>query len=95
MSAELRGLNTMVYRTLEQVFPSVRPIPDELTLWLASSSAELSIVPLDTLGQPLRAGTRRQPCSQRGQESVLEKSPAVQLSTHILDLLLRWIFIGT
>jgi spermidine synthase len=49
MSDELRDLNTMAYRTLQQTFPAVRPVPDELTLWLASPSAELATVPVETL----------------------------------------------
>ncbi len=49
MSDELRALNTMAYHTLQQAFVSVRPIPDDLTLWLASPSAELSTVPVEAL----------------------------------------------
>ncbi len=50
LSEELRDLNNMTYRTLRSVFSHVRPIPGDLTLWLASTSEELTIVPLvDTL----------------------------------------------
>jgi spermidine synthase len=48
MSDELRDLNAMVYRTLQDAFPHVRPIPGDLTLWLASPSSELSTVTLET-----------------------------------------------
>jgi spermidine synthase len=48
MSDELRDLNAMVYRTLQEAFPHVRPIPGDLTLWLASPSSELSTVTLET-----------------------------------------------
>lgn len=41
MSRELRDLNTMAYRTLAGAFPYVRPIPGDLTLWLASPSDEV------------------------------------------------------
>jgi spermidine synthase len=49
MSDELRQLNTMAYRTLQQVFASVRPIPDDLTLWLASPSDLLLTVSVEAL----------------------------------------------
>jgi spermidine synthase len=49
MSEELRDLNAMLYQTLQRVFPSVRPIPGDLTLWLASPSAELAHTPLEAL----------------------------------------------
>jgi len=49
MSDELRDLNTMAYRTLHGAFPYVRPIPGDLTLWLASPSDELSTVPVEAL----------------------------------------------
>ncbi|NIN65675.1 MAG: spermine synthase, partial [Anaerolineae bacterium] len=41
MSDELRHLNTMAYHTLQEAFPYVRPIPGDVTLWLASPSDEL------------------------------------------------------
>ena len=49
MSDELRDLNNMVYHTLREAFPYVRPIPGEVTLWLASASAEFATVPVETL----------------------------------------------
>ncbi len=49
MSDELRDLNTMAYHTLQQTFSYVRPIPGDVTLWLASPSDELSTVPLGAL----------------------------------------------
>ncbi len=49
MSRELRDLNAMAYRTLAGVFPYVRPIPGDLTLWLASPSDELAVASLDGL----------------------------------------------
>jgi len=49
MSDELRDLNTMTYHTLQQTFSYVRPIPGDVTLWLASPSDELSTVPVAAL----------------------------------------------
>ena len=49
MSDELRDLNAMAYRTLAGAFPYVRPIPGDLTLWLASPSDELAVASLDGL----------------------------------------------
>jgi spermidine synthase len=49
LSDELRSLNTMAYSTLQAVFPYVRPIPGDLTLWLASPSIELSTSTVDSL----------------------------------------------
>jgi len=49
MSDELRNLNMMAYRTLQQAFPYVRPIPGDITLWLASPSEELSTLPVEAL----------------------------------------------
>jgi len=49
MSDELRDLNAMAYRTLAGVFPYVRPIPGDLTLWLASPSDELAKASVDGL----------------------------------------------
>jgi spermidine synthase len=54
MSEELRDLNAMVYQTLGQAFPHVRPIPGDLTLWLASPSDRLSTTPLETLVEQWR-----------------------------------------
>jgi spermidine synthase len=49
MSDELRDLNLMAYHTLRQVFPHVRPIPGDLTLWLASPSNAIETVPVEAL----------------------------------------------
>lgn len=49
MSQELRDLNSIAYRTLEAAFPHVRPIPGDLTIWLASSSETLSSTTVETL----------------------------------------------
>jgi spermidine synthase len=49
LSDELRDLNNTAYHTLNTVFSYVRPIPGDLTLWLASTSEELTTVPLETL----------------------------------------------
>jgi spermidine synthase len=42
VGGELRDLNTSLYHTLQHVYPHVWPIPGDQTLWLASSSAELT-----------------------------------------------------
>jgi len=49
MSDELCDLNTMAYHTLQEAFPHIRPIPGDLTLWLASPSDDLSTVPVGAL----------------------------------------------
>jgi spermidine synthase len=49
MSAEIRNLNATVLHTLQQVFPAIRPIPGDLTLWLASPSTTSLKVPLEAL----------------------------------------------
>jgi spermidine synthase len=49
MSDELRDLNRTAYHTMRAVYPHVRPIPGDLTLWLASTSEELTTLPLETL----------------------------------------------
>ncbi len=49
MSDELRNLSFMSYATLREVFPTVRPIPGDLTLWLASPGPELATVSLDSV----------------------------------------------
>jgi spermidine synthase len=46
---ELRDLNTMAYRTLQAAFPYVRPIPGDVTLWLASPSDEILTTRLNML----------------------------------------------
>ncbi len=49
VSDELRNLNSMAYHALQQTFSHVRPIPGDVTLWLASPSDGLSTVPLEVL----------------------------------------------
>ena len=49
MSDELRYLNKMFYGTLQQAFPSVRPIPGDLALWLASPSDDVSTATAEAL----------------------------------------------
>ncbi len=49
MNDELRYLNKMFYGTLQQAFPSVRPIPGDLALWLASPSDDVSTATAETL----------------------------------------------
>jgi len=49
MSAELRDLNGMIYHTLRQAFPAVRPIPGDRTLWLASPAEALLSTPTEAL----------------------------------------------
>jgi len=49
MSDELRHLNGMAYDSLQRAFPYVRPIPGDVTLWLASPSDQLSTVPVGAL----------------------------------------------
>jgi len=49
MSDELRHLNAMAYHTLQGAFPHVRPIPGDVTLWLASPSDRLATVPVEAL----------------------------------------------
>ena len=49
VGGELRDLNAGLYHTLKQVYPYVRLIPDDHTLWLASSSAGLLDVPVELL----------------------------------------------
>jgi spermidine synthase len=49
LSEELRDLNAMAYSTLREAFPHVRPIPGELTLWLASSANDLPTATVDSL----------------------------------------------
>ncbi len=51
MSTELHDLNAMVYNTLQEAYPYVRPIPGDTTLWLASLSDALSTTPVDSLVQ--------------------------------------------
>ncbi len=49
LTPEMRSLNLMISDTLRQVFPHIRPVPGDQTLWLASYSLDLLAVPLETL----------------------------------------------
>ena len=49
LSDDLRNLNAMVYHTLQEVFPYVRPIPGDLALWLASPASDLSAPDVESL----------------------------------------------
>jgi spermidine synthase len=70
LSDELRNLNTMAYRTLQEVFPHLRPVPGELTLWLASPASELSPVSVDSLLERWQA---------RGLDTHLVTAPHIRL----------------
>jgi len=70
MSDELRHLNTMAYHTLQQAFPHVRPIPGDVTLWLASPSDALSTVPVEALVERWE---------ERGLETQLLTAPHIRL----------------
>jgi spermidine synthase len=70
MSDELRHLNTMAYHTLQGAFPYVRPIPGDVTLWLASPSDELSTVPVEALVERWE---------ERGLETQLLTAPHIRL----------------
>ena len=57
LSDELRNLNAMASRTLQEAFPNVNPSPGDLTLWLASPTGELSAQGVESLvKQPGRTG---------------------------------------
>ncbi len=49
MSEELRNLNRALSDTLCKVYDHVRPIPGEVTLWLASRSELVSVAPVEAL----------------------------------------------
>jgi spermidine synthase len=49
LSDELRDLNAMLFRTLQEAFPHVRPIPGDLTLWLASPAGQLLALDTESL----------------------------------------------
>lgn len=49
LSPAMRDLHNSLYLTLAQVFAHVRPIPDDMTLWLATPSAALETLPTETL----------------------------------------------
>jgi spermidine synthase len=70
MSDELRDLNAMAYRTLTGVFPYVRPIPGDLTLWLASPSDEPAKASVDEVVERW---------DKRGLETQLLTAPHIRL----------------
>jgi spermidine synthase len=49
ISDELRNLNNMVYCTMAQVYPHIRPIPGEPTLWMASEGEEIETLSVEEL----------------------------------------------
>ncbi|MCK4471643.1 MAG: hypothetical protein KAW49_07625, partial [Anaerolineae bacterium] len=49
LSPALRDQHATLQRTLQAVFPAVRPIPGDTTLWLASPSPAVLDLPLDAL----------------------------------------------
>jgi len=85
MSAELRHLNAMAYHTLQQAFPYVRPIPGDVTLWLASPSNELSTVPVEALVERWE---------ERGLETRLLTAPHIRLRLGQMRLDWFWTSLG-
>jgi spermidine synthase len=85
MSDELRHLNTMAYHTLQQVFPHVRPIPGDVTLWLASPSDALSTVPVEALVERWE---------ERGLETQLLTAPHIRLRLGQMRLDWFWTSLG-
>jgi len=78
MSSQMRDLHAALYRTLREVFPHVRPIPGETTLWLASPSEEVEAMPLEAL---LRRWEERQlPVRLMSDFHIRLKLDAVRLS---------------
>ncbi|NIM95357.1 MAG: hypothetical protein GTO18_16805 [Anaerolineales bacterium] len=49
MGDELRRLTSSLFATLKDVFPSVRPIADEMTIWMASPSGDQFSQPIGSL----------------------------------------------
>jgi spermidine synthase len=47
MSDELRNLNLMLLQTLREVFPKVKPIPGDFTLWMASPTNEFGALSIE------------------------------------------------
>jgi spermidine synthase len=70
MNEELRALNRSIQQTLHAVFPYVRPIPDETTLWLASQSDALDM---------LNLGHLIERWDQRGLDAQLITAPHIAL----------------
>ena len=55
LSPGMRGLHNALYATLSEVFPYVRPIPGDVTLWLASGSEALGTARVETLVERWKA----------------------------------------
>ena len=70
MSDELRNLNAMVFFTLQEAFPHVRPIPGDLTIWLASPSEKLATTSVEALIERWKV---------RGLETQLISAPHIRL----------------
>jgi spermidine synthase len=70
LSDELRSLNAMAYRTLQEVYPYVRPIPGDLTLWLASPAGELPALGVESLVERWEA---------RGLDTQLVTAPHIRI----------------
>ena len=70
MNDELRTLNSSVSQTLSAVFPSVHPIPDETTFWMASPAGPLALIELEQLIDRW---------NQRAVDSRLITTPHIQL----------------
>jgi spermidine synthase len=85
MSDELRNLNAMAYRTLSEVFPYVRPIPGDYTLWLASPSDEIVTASLEALLERWE---------QRGLDARLMSVPHIELRLHPRYLDWFWSSLG-
>jgi len=75
----------MAYHTLQQVFPHVRPIPGDVTLWLASPSDELSTVPVEALVERWE---------ERGLETQLLTAPHIRLRLGQMRLDWFWTSLG-
>lgn len=85
LSAELRDLNNMVYSTLKQVYPYIRPIPGEPALWMASLGDEIITLSLEDLIQRWQG---------RGIESQLLSTPYFHIRLDQLQLDWFWQTLG-
>ena len=55
LSPGMRDLHNGLHRTLAEVFPHVRPIPGDVTLWLASPAAAIATAEIEPLVQRWQA----------------------------------------
>jgi spermidine synthase len=85
MSDELRNLNAMAYRSLDEVFPYVRPIPGDTTLWLASLADEIVTASPEALVERWE---------ERGLEARLMSAPHIELRLHPRYLEWFWSSLG-